>query len=282
MSTATESAIAFIWANYDGELSLADIAKSASLSRFHFSRTFRNATGVSPGRFLSAVRIYQAKRMLVATSATVTDISLAVGYNSLGSFTNHFTGSVGISPGRFRRMSKDGSHELPKPAPGTCQFRGTVAGPIDRPSGYGSMRVYLGAFRTPIVQGRPISSALVVAGPDRLTSYRLTDVPVGEWFVRAVAVADSTDPEPWTSRSSLVGGQRGAIKVTTGTIIESEIYLSPRRRTDLPILLALPDLDEIMLAMPDRPTEPTSTIHRRPPTPAANSVVTAKSASNLR
>jgi len=91
----------------------------------------------------------------------------------------------------------------------------------------------------------------MAAESDRLTHYRLTDVPAGEWFVRAVAVANSTDPEPWTSRLSLVGGQPAAVTVTTGTVIQSGICLRPRCRVDLPILLALPDLDEIMLPLPD-------------------------------
>ena len=106
MDSAVERAIKCIWERYNEPLSLADLARSAILSRFHFSRIFKDATGVSPGRFLSAVRIYQAKRMLLNTPLKVTDVSFAVGYNSLGSFTNHFTDSVGISPGRFRRASR--------------------------------------------------------------------------------------------------------------------------------------------------------------------------------
>jgi len=42
------------------------MARSAMLSRFHFARVFEKETGVPPGRFLGAVRIYQAKRLLLA------------------------------------------------------------------------------------------------------------------------------------------------------------------------------------------------------------------------
>src|SRR5215475_2480583 len=112
MFSPVESAISRMWESYGEPLSLSDIAKSAFLSRFHFSRVFRDATGVSPGRFLSAVRIYQAKRLLASTSLSVTEISLEVGYNSLGSFTNRFTESVGASPTRFRRMWRDGIRPL--------------------------------------------------------------------------------------------------------------------------------------------------------------------------
>src|SRR5579872_6362762 len=101
MNSAHERAIRFIYEKYSEPLSLADIANSAIVSRFHFCRTFKDAIGVTPGRYLSAIRIYQAKRMLLNTRMNVTDIAFAVGFNSLGSFSNHFTDSVGLAPGRF-------------------------------------------------------------------------------------------------------------------------------------------------------------------------------------
>jgi AraC-like DNA-binding protein len=264
MNSAVERAVASMWENYSEPLSLADIARSAILSRFHFSRVFREATGVSPGRFLSAVRIYQAKRMLVATSLSVTDISLAVGYNSLGSFTNRFTESVGVSPGRFRRMSKDGMYEPPCPPSAASRFRGTVAGSVGLPAGYGSARAYVGAFKSPIIQGRPLSAAIFEVGPGR-TPYRLTDIPAGECFVRGVAVADSADPEPWTGRSLLVGG-RGSVLVAPDGVAEADVRLRPRCPTDLPILLALPDLetDQGLFALPELDAEPVPDVVRAP------------------
>ena len=115
MNSAHERAIRFIYEKYSEPLSLADIANSAIVSRFHFCRTFKDAIGVTPGRYLSAIRIYQAKRMLLNTRMNVTDIAFAVGYNSLGSFSNHFTDSVGLAPGRFRRIPQRGGIELPRP-----------------------------------------------------------------------------------------------------------------------------------------------------------------------
>lgn len=241
MDGPVECAIAHIWESYSQPLSLADIAKRALLSRFHFSRVFRDATGVSPGRFLTAVRIYQAKRMLASTSMSVTDISFAVGYNSLGSFTNRFTDSVGVSPTRFRRLWL-GMREAPGPAPGSPPPHGAVTGLVDLPRRYAAARVYVGAFTTPIVQCQPLSSAIVEAMPGRPTRYRLTSVPPGEWFIRAVAVADTADPEPWAYRSLLVGGN-GSVRVTAGVSSEAGIVLRPQRPVDLPILFAVPDLE---------------------------------------
>lgn len=249
MASPVESAINRIWKNYGDALSLADIANSAIMSRFHFSRVFRDATGVSPGRFLSAVRIYEAKRMLASTSLSVTEISLAVGYNSLGSFTNRFTDSVGLSPSRFRRLSRGGMQAGPGatvPLPASLADepagRGVVAGRLELPVCYGATKVYLGAFRTPIIQGHPSASDILHVESGQSVCYRLPGVPAGEWFIRAVAVADSVDPEPWACRSLLIGGE-GSVLVAAGAVGTAALSLRRRSGLDLPILYAVPDLE---------------------------------------
>jgi AraC family transcriptional regulator len=243
MNSAHERAIKFIYERYSEPLSLADIANSAIVSRFHFCRTFKDATGVTPGRYLSAIRIYQAKRMLLNTRMNVTDIAFAVGYNSLGSFSNHFTDSVGLAPGRFRRIAQNGGFELPRPERASAPPHATVTGTIAFPPGYAGGRVYLGTFDTPIVQRQPAASVIIEAEDTaEPCSFRLTGIPVGTWFLRAVAVADSKDPEPWTRRTLLTGGT-GPVTVCAGAAITAAIELRTRRPTDLPILLALPDLE---------------------------------------
>jgi AraC family transcriptional regulator len=242
MNSAVERAIKFICERYSEPLSLGDIADSAIMSRFHFCRTFGSATGVTPGRFLSAVRIYQAKRMLVNTHMNVTDIAFAVGYNSLGSFSNHFTDSVGVSPGRFRRISRSGGFELPRTPTESSSLDSTVTGRIIFPRGYAGARVYLGAFDTPIIQRRPAAALVVEAATPRSVPFRLTGVRQGAWFLRAVAVADNSDPDPWTRRVLLVGGS-GQVRATCGATVSAQIELRPKRATDLPILLAIPELE---------------------------------------
>src|SRR5258708_28913897 len=237
MFSPVESAIASIWESYGEPLSLSDIAKSAILSRFHFCRVFTEATGVSPGRYLSAIRIYQAKRLLVSTSLSVTDISLAIGYNSLGSFTNRFTESVGASPTRFRRMWGERMHADPDPGPAeqepaSSSPNGTVTGLVDLPPDYAAARVYLGAFETPIIQRRPPSSMIVDTSTASPGSFRLANIPPGVWFIRAVAEADSADPEPWTRRSLLVGGQ-GSVTLTADSVSQANIPLPASPPTPL-------------------------------------------------
>ncbi|MFV2103454.1 helix-turn-helix transcriptional regulator [Micromonospora sp. LOL_024] len=85
---------------------LHDIAHASLMSPFHFHRVFRLLTAVTPGRFLTALRMAEAKRLLLHSSASATDISVAVGYSSFGTFTTQFTRLVGMSPGRFRTSAR--------------------------------------------------------------------------------------------------------------------------------------------------------------------------------
>jgi AraC family transcriptional regulator len=246
MNSAVERAVTFIWEHYSEPLRLADIARSAQHSRFYLCRVFRAATRVSPCRFLSAVRIFQAKHMLLTSSTSVTDIALAVGYNSVGSFTNYFTASVGVSPRLFRRIAREEGFGFPFPVAGASPAHGAVYGTIALPGGYAGARVYVGAFPTPVVQHAPAAAVLVDLPDDgRSSLYHLPPVPRGKWFIHAVGVADSTDPEPWTRRTALVGVHH-PVSVTGGAATRAAISLRPRRMTDPPVLLALPDLEAWM------------------------------------
>jgi AraC family transcriptional regulator len=256
MDDAIERAIECIWERYSEPLSLTQIAESALLSRFYFARLFREATGVTPGRFLAAIRIHQAKRLLLSTPMSITDISSAVGYNSLGSFTNYFTASVGVSPGQFRRLSRTGGFGLPSPPPDPRTGFGAVAGPISLPAGQPGTRVYIGAFATLIMQ-HPAAAAIVADVPiDRPACYYLPDVPEGTWFVHAVGVADGAGADlgaasgpgapgaPGAScadRTALVG-RHDSVTVTAGNITSAAVRLRYGGPADPPVLLALPDL----------------------------------------
>src|SRR3954453_10028451 len=112
MQKAVEREISIMWDRYHEPLSLDAMAGSAFLSRFHFSRIFRSATGTSPGRFLAAIRLYKAKNLLLETDMSVTDIAYEVGYNSLGTFISRFTRSVGVPPSRYRWLAEHGIPQL--------------------------------------------------------------------------------------------------------------------------------------------------------------------------
>ena len=78
MQSAVERVITNMWERYDEPLSLEEMADMAVFSRFYFSRVRRSITGTSPGRFLTAIRLYRAKNLLLETTMSVTDISYQV------------------------------------------------------------------------------------------------------------------------------------------------------------------------------------------------------------
>jgi AraC family transcriptional regulator len=97
---------AFVEANLDHEITLADLAEAAQLSPHHFSRVFKRATGESPYSYVCGRRIERAMRLLAQDAMPLAEIALACGFSSQAHFTAAFTRAKAISPGRFRRHFK--------------------------------------------------------------------------------------------------------------------------------------------------------------------------------
>jgi len=81
---------------------LSELARLAGLSRYHFLRTFKYVTGVTPHQWLLRARLREAARRLVASDQPVTEIALAVGFEDLSNFIRSFRAEFGIPPGRYR------------------------------------------------------------------------------------------------------------------------------------------------------------------------------------
>jgi AraC-like DNA-binding protein len=87
---------------YAQPLNVAALARLTHVSEAHFSRTFRAAFGESPHRYLQRRRVERAMFLLRQTDRSVTEISLDVGFLSLGTFSRTFREIVGESPTGFR------------------------------------------------------------------------------------------------------------------------------------------------------------------------------------
>jgi transcriptional regulator GlxA family with amidase domain len=87
----------------DEPLRLAELARDACLSDQQFARVFRAAYGATPGRYLAGLRIERAKRLLAA-DVSVTEVCMAVGYTSLGTFSRRFAEETSLSPRAFQRQ----------------------------------------------------------------------------------------------------------------------------------------------------------------------------------
>lgn len=93
----------YIRDNLDSDLTLSDLADVACLSRHHFARAFREATGTPPHRYVSARRLEQARDLLAQTDLTLVEIALKCRFSSQASFTRAFHRGTGVSPGEYRR-----------------------------------------------------------------------------------------------------------------------------------------------------------------------------------
>lgn len=87
----------FIWSCYAEPLSVAGVARMAALSPFHFHRSFRRAFGETPMQLLQRRRLDEARR-LITGGEPVTGAALAVGFESLGSFSALFRRTYGVPP----------------------------------------------------------------------------------------------------------------------------------------------------------------------------------------
>ncbi|MDI3561901.1 AraC family transcriptional regulator [Bradyrhizobium sp. Arg816] len=90
-------------ANLEGDVSLADLANDCGLSASHFSRAFRQSTGLSPHQWLQRRRIELAKSLLRDQNLSLSAIALACGFADQSHFTRVFANLVGLSPGAWRR-----------------------------------------------------------------------------------------------------------------------------------------------------------------------------------
>jgi AraC family transcriptional regulator len=86
------------------EFSLERLAEQAGLSRFHFQRLFKSATGVSPSRYHINLRMNEARRLLRETKMSVVDVALEVGYTNPSHFAQLFRRETGLSPSDYRRQ----------------------------------------------------------------------------------------------------------------------------------------------------------------------------------
>ncbi|QPP10671.1 helix-turn-helix transcriptional regulator [Streptomyces bathyalis] len=88
----------------DPGLDLDAVAAHAGYSRYHFVRAFKATYGESPGQYLSRRRIERAEELLRSANLSVTEICMAVGFTSLGTFSARFKKQTGTSPSAYRRQ----------------------------------------------------------------------------------------------------------------------------------------------------------------------------------
>lgn len=231
IETAVERVIRSMRDNLGEVITIDDMARTAMFSKFHFTRIFQRVTGISPGRFLSALRLQEAKRLLLVTSMTVADISHVVGYNSIGTFSSRFRASVGVSPTEYRQY-RGYVAPLDEPVQEAGVRGTTVRGHVSDPEGHHPDHVVVGVFNDRIAQGVPVRhTTLNGAGV-----FVLEDVPEGTWHLQAHSVEIGFDE---SDADTACLAAYGPVTVRQGVpVLGVDLRLRGRRIFDPPPLLA--------------------------------------------
>jgi AraC-like DNA-binding protein len=217
------------------------LASVALLSPFHFTRVFRQLTGIPPACFLAALRLEKAKTLLLTTEASVTDICFDVGYTSLGTFVSRFTQMVGISPNGLRRAARamtgaqlrDIATANSRPRPGdSSQLRGYISGPSE----FRGM-IAVGVYETLLPHARPLQCA-ALTGPG---GFAFDALPQGTFIVAAAALPYEVNPIAFLDRGVTLRTASRPVSVEQGRdVAPVALALRATALLDPPILAPIP------------------------------------------
>ena len=99
-----KSVIRYMRDNYDKQMTLDGMAKTAGMSSKYFCRFFKEMTRKSPVEYLNTYRVEKAARKLISTDISVTDIAYMCGFNDLSYFIKTFKMYKGMPPSKFRTL----------------------------------------------------------------------------------------------------------------------------------------------------------------------------------
>ena len=95
----------FVSKNLSRDMTLADMAEVAGVSRFHFAHMFKRSVGEPPHRWLVQHRLERAKALLRSTDLSITEVAFEVGYQSQSHFGQMFRRATGMTPRSWRKAS---------------------------------------------------------------------------------------------------------------------------------------------------------------------------------
>ena len=100
----------YLHANLAEPFSLAAAARAAKLSRYHFLRAFRQIVGMTPHRYVQALRLRRATVLLERSTTSISEISMEVGFASVAAFSTFFAKHRAVSPKKWRHQRRNKQH----------------------------------------------------------------------------------------------------------------------------------------------------------------------------
>ncbi|NGP45776.1 helix-turn-helix transcriptional regulator [Bacillaceae bacterium SIJ1] len=242
-----DEVIAYIHDYINEPLPLTRLARYAAYSPYHFSRLFKQKTGLSPHYYVSSLKLQRAKDLLLTTDLTVRDIGMEIGQQSLGTFTTRFTEKVGMTPAQFRKspVKVSGYLQSLKQLPHwsqqshvDCQWN-KVEGTIEAESSFRGV-ILIGLFTKPIPEGLPQYGTLLSS----LGRFAFNDVRPGVYYLMATALFwEMAATDILVPHQTLRVKAEQPIRVGTKLAVPYQrLKLRGPRLDDPPILISLPIL----------------------------------------
>lgn len=236
---AVTRVVTYLKENLGEDHTLEDMADVAILSPFHFNRVFSEITGVSPVRYLYALRIAEAKRLILTTRLKVIDICYSVGYHSLGSFNKRFVSLVGYSPRRIRSLAASvDPAELRRLIDARAEPRAldrrepcSIWGTIHAPLGF-SGAAMVALFPGPPSNDYPVASMLPERGAYVLPPVR----QAGDFFAMAIGLTWHEEMVDFLLQPDCLRAVMPPIHLSAGERSSPiDFHLAPRQPVDPPI-----------------------------------------------
>lgn len=242
---AVVHAIEYMKKHLDEEITSEKLASLVGYSHYHFSRLFKEITGVSPRRYLSALRIESGKKILVdASSSSILKTLLLIGFRSMGTFSTKFKQFVGLSPKQFQVHTDDlyqfiNQFEYQDKLEPIKVSPPVVSCHLEVPKSFKGL-IFIGLFPRPMPDQKPIAGAAITHNQADCV---FSSVPLGTYYVLAAALPLSFHPKDYfLLDKSLRGKSDHSIEVTEMTEAEVRIALREPLPYDPPILINLPQL----------------------------------------
>ena len=242
-----DAVIAYIHRHMDEPLPLSKLASYAAYSPYHFTRIFKERTGLSPLYYVSSLRLQKAKDLLLQTNFSIREIGLEIGQQSLGTFTTRFTERVGMTPAAFRNSKPQADDHLQilsrledwtaSSYPILIQH-GTVEGTVRTEVPFEGV-ILIGLFARPIPEGLPLYGTLVSSA---LGKFRFTGVKPGTYYLMGTSVSWGMQAMDFMLPHSTLRTRstEPLIVKPYSAVPHQHVTLRAPRADDPPILISLP------------------------------------------
>jgi AraC-like DNA-binding protein len=178
------------------DLRIEDVAVHFGYDKYYFSSEFKKITGYSLSEYISSIKAEKAIDM-INSEKNIIAIQSSVGYSSAGSFSTIFKKYTGSSPKQYMSEMDDVYFQVKNFEDSEfkeldyCESHNTsfCNVSIDLPNSFKSGIIFIGLFRTPIPNHKPISGIAT----KKATLNKLKNIPEGDYYLLACAIDSSSN-----------------------------------------------------------------------------------------